>query len=320
MLSVNTAGETHQGTFKQLQKKLAKSIENRVGKDNRLVTEIPAITLHRWETTTEPTSYMLAPSICLIGQGSKRVMLGEDVYVYDASRFIVTSIDLPVVAEILQASPDHPYLGMTYALDQSILSDLMVNSHVPIPATNPAGRGMAISNLSIELLNAFQRLLDLINTPEDIPILAPLIEREICYRLLISDQGARLREIVSAGSRDFQIAKAVHWLKNHYDQTIRIDELASLSGMSSSTFHQHFRALTAMSPLQFQKRLRLNEARRLMLTEHKDAAAAAFEVGYESPSHFNREYSRLYGNSPKRDITDLKQMTGLKHSVRSVDY
>lgn len=272
-------------------------------------TAIPALTLRRLETPTEPTSYMHEPSICLLAQGSKRVLLGEEAYVYDAHHFLITSVNLPVVAQIIEASQEKPYLGLMLKLDQRAITQLMVDSNLPSPRTQEANRGMAVGKVSVPLLNAFQRLIDLFDEPEDIPILAPLIQREILYRLLVGDQGPRLRQIGAAGSQSQQIARAIDWLKDNFTRAIRVDDLAAQSRMSTSTFHHHFRTLTAMSPLQFQKRLRLHEARRLMLTDHLDASTASFQVGYESPSQFNREYSRLFGAPPLRDITNLRQAT-----------
>ncbi len=184
----------------------------------------------------------------------------------------------------------------------------MVDSKLPPPRAQQSGRGMATGEVTLPLLAAFQRLIDLLDEPEDIPILAPLIQREILYRLLVGDQGTRLRQIASAGSQSHQIARAIDWLKANYAQPLRIDDLATHVNMSPSTFHHHFRALTAMSPLQYQKWLRLNEARRLMLAERLDATTAAFQVGYESPSQFSREYSRLFGSPPLRDIKSLHQI------------
>jgi AraC-like DNA-binding protein len=287
---------------------LAKRIARWTGENNRLTTAIPFLTLSRWETPTEPTSYVLPPSICLIAQGSKRVMLGEDVYVYDANHFLITSVGLPVVAQIIEASRGKPYLGLTLELDQRTIAQLMVESNQPLPRTLQAGRAMAVSEVSLPLLNAFHRLIDLLDEPEGIPVLAPLVQREIFYRLLVGDQGPRLRQIVTAGSHSHQIARAIDWLKDNFDQPLRVDDLAAYSGMSTSSFHHHFRSLTAMSPLQFQKRLRLNEARQLMLTKRLDAATVSFQVGYESPSQFSREYSRLFGAPPLRDIANLRQM------------
>jgi len=230
--------------------------------------------------------------------------------VYDAHHFLITSVDLPVVAQVIEASKKKPYLGLVLELDQRAISQLMVDSHLPLPRVQPAAsRGMAVSEVSLPLLNAFQRLLDLLDEPVSIPILAPLIQREILYRLLVGEQGPRLRQIGAAGSQSHQIARAIDWLKGNFTKPLRIDDLAASAQMSTSTFHHHFRALTAMSPLQFQKWLRLHEARRLMLVEHQDASSAAFQVGYESPSQFSREYSRLFGKPPLRDITNLRHIT-----------
>lgn len=165
--------------------------------------------------------------------------------------------------------------------------------------------------MTLPLLNAFQRLVDLLADEQDIPILAPTIQREIVYRLLVGDQGARLRQIASMGSPSQQIAKAIDWLKSNFKQPLRVEDLAAKAGMSTSTFHHHFRSMTALSPLQFQKNLRLQEARRLMLAERLDAATSAFQVGYESPSQFSREYSRIFGAPPLKDITNLRQMASI---------
>lgn len=270
-------------------------------------TPIPALTLSRRESPGEPSSYMQVPSICMIAQGAKRVVLGEEVYVYDAHHFLLSSVDLPVVAQIIEASREKPYLGLVLKLDQRAIAQLMVDSSLPLPRTQEASRGMAVSEVSLPLLNAFHRLIDLLDEPEDIPILAPLVQREIVYRLLVGDQGPRLRQIGAAGSQSHEIARAIDWLKGNFTRPLRIDDLAAYARMSTSTFHHHFRALTAMSPLQYQKWLRLSEARRLMLTEHMDATTAALRVGYDSPSQFSREYGRLFGAPPMRDITSLRQ-------------
>lgn len=291
------------------QAELAERIARWTGENNQLTTAIPSLTLYRWETPTEPTSYLHPSSICLIAQGSKRVMLGEDTYEYDANHFLITSVGLPVVAQILEASTEKPYLGLRLELDQRMIAELMVDSTHPLPRKPETGRAMAVSELPLPLLSAFQRLIDLLDEPNDIPVLAPLLQREIFYRLLMGDQGPRLRQIVTAGSHSHQIARAIDWLKDNFNQPLRLDDLAAYSGMSTSSLHHHFRSLTAMSPLQFQKRLRLNEARQLMLTERLDAATASFQVGYESPSQFSREYSRLFGAPPLRDIKNLHQVS-----------
>lgn len=248
---------------------------------------------------------MLAPSICLIGQGRKRLFLGEDVYVYDAHRFLITSVDLPVVAQILEASSEKPYLGLTMELDLRMIGQLMLDNDMPSFLQTKDRLGIAISEVSVPLIDAFNRLLDLIEHPGDIPALAPLIQQEIFYRLLTGEQGPRLRQISTIGNHGYQIARVIDWLKDNFGKSVTVEELAAKAGLSVSAFHKHFRSMTAMSPLQFQKRIRLNEARRLMLTNHLDASQAAFEVGYESPSQFSREYNRLFGAPPMRDIKNL---------------
>ena len=289
---------------------LRQSIARWTDKEGLLVTAIPGVSLARRDAPTQPTSSLYEPSICVIAQGVKRVLLGDDTYVFDAHHFLITSVDLPTVVQILHASREQPYLSLLVQLDQREMAQLMVDSHLPPPRAQHSSRGMATGAVTVPLLSACQRLLDLLAAPQDIPILAPLIQREILYRLLVGEQGARLRQIASAGSQSHQIAQAIEWLKRHYTLPLRIEDLAAHVHMSPSTFHQHFRALTAMSPLQYQKWLRLNEARRLMLTERLDAATAAFEVGYESPSQFSREYRRVFGAPPLRDITSLRHMAG----------
>jgi len=291
---------------------LGKGIARWTDKGDRFETVIEGLTLYQREEPTEPISIMYEPRVCVIAQGAKRVMLGDERYVYDAHHYLITSVDIPMFVQIIEASPERPCLGLVMNLDQREISQLMVDSNLPPPHPQKSSRGIATGEVTLPLLAAFQRLIDLLEEPKDIPILAPIIKREILYRLLVGDRGARLRQMASAGSQSHQIARAIDWLKGHYTQPLRIDDLATQVNMSTSTFHHHFRALTAMSPLQYQKWLRLSEARRLMLAERMDATSAAFEVGYESPSQFSREYSRLFGDSPLRDITNLRQMTALE--------
>ncbi|MBA4372328.1 MAG: AraC family transcriptional regulator [Thermodesulfovibrio sp.] len=287
---------------------LAKSIARWSEKGDQFETAIPGLAFWRREEPTRPISGMYEPCICLNAQGAKRVVLGDDALVYDAHHFLITSVDLPTVWQIIEASREKPCIGLVLKLDQREISQLMVDSNLPPPCPQQSSRGMATGEVTLPLLTAFGRLIDLLAEPKNIPILAPVIKREIFYRLLVSDQGTRLRQMASTGSQSQQISRAIQWLKNNYTQPLHIDALARQVNMSRSTFHHHFRAVTAMSPLQYQKWLRLNEARRLMLTEKQDAAAAAFQVGYESPSQFSREYSRMFGNSPLRDIMRLRQM------------
>ena len=289
---------------------LGQSIAQWTDKGDQLVTAIPGLSLYRRDEPTQPMSGMYEPSICLIAQGAKRVLLGDEPYVYDAQHFLITSVNLPTVAQIIKASRERPWLGLKLKLDQREISQLMVDSNLPPLRTQQSSRGMAIGEVTLPLISAFQRLIDLLAEPKDIPILAPIIQREIVYRLLVGDQGARLRQMAPAGSQSQQIARAIDWLKSHFTNPVRIEDLATQVNMSTSTFHHHFRALTAMSPLQYQKCLRLNEARRLMLSERLDATSAAFEVGYQSPSQFSREYSRSFGAPPLRDITILRTSAG----------
>jgi AraC-like DNA-binding protein len=287
---------------------LGKSIARWTDKGDQPTTAIPGLSLFQRIAPTPPASFMFEPRICVIAQGAKRVLLGDETYVYDPQHFLITSVDLPTVAEIIDASREKPYLGLVMTIDQREISQLMVDSNLPPPRPQHSSRGIATGEVTLPLLTAFQRLIGLLAEPKDIPILAPVIQREIFYRLLVGDQGARLRQMASTGSQSQQIARAIHWLKSNFTRPLRIDDLASQVNMSTSTFHHHFRAVTAMSPLQYQKWLRLSEARRLMLAEDQDATTAAFQVGYESPSQFSREYGRLFGAPPLRDITSLRQM------------
>jgi AraC-like DNA-binding protein len=287
---------------------LGKRIARLTDKGDQHMTAVPGLSLFQRHEPSEPVSIMYEPRICVVAQGAKRVLLGEDTYVYDAHHFLITSVDLPTVVQIIKASREKPYLGLVLRLDQREISQLMVDSNLPPPRPQQTSRGMATGEVTLPLLTAFQRLIDLLAEPKDIPILAPIIEREIFYRLLVGDQGARLRQIASVGSPSHQAAKAITWLKAHYAEPLRIDDLAARLHTSPSTFHHHFRSLTAMSPLQYQKWLRLSEARRLMLAEHLDATAAATRVGYESPSQFSREYRRLFGAPPTRNIASLRQV------------
>ena len=284
-----------------------KSIARWTEKGEQHVTAVPGLSLFRREEPTGPISGMYEPSVCLVAQGAKRVLLGDDTYVYDAHHYLITSVHLPTIVHIIDASPEKPYLGLRLTLDLREISQLMVDSNLPQPRAQQSSRGMATGEMTLQLLTAFQRLIDLLAEQQGIPILAPVIQREIIYRLLVGDQGERLRQIASMGSQSNQIARAIDWLKGNFTQQLSIDDLAAKASMSSSTFHHHFRSMTALSPLQYQKQLRLQEARRLMLAERMDAASAAFQVGYESPSQFSREYNRMFGAPPLRDIAKLRQ-------------
>ncbi|TOQ66880.1 AraC family transcriptional regulator [Vibrio parahaemolyticus] len=290
--------------------KLAKLIDRWTGDANQYDTPISGLRFSRWTTPTPPTSYTHNPSICLIAQGRKRVLLGEESFIYDANHFLISSVDLPIIANIIEASEEQPYLGLIIELDLTEISQLIVDSELAFTQSKEAQKGIAVGELSESLLDAFVRLAELLDEDQNIKILAPIIKREIFYRLLMSEQGTRLHQIVTAGSHSHQIAKAIDWLKNNFVKPLSVGDLASYTGMSKSSFYTHFRSMTSMTPLQFQKKLRLSEARRLMLTENLDAMAATFKVGYESPSQFSREYSRLFGAPPSKDIKSLRENLG----------
>ncbi|EGQ9816782.1 AraC family transcriptional regulator N-terminal domain-containing protein [Vibrio parahaemolyticus] len=290
--------------------KLAKLIDRWTGDANQYDTPISGLRFSRWTTPTPPTSYTHNPSICLIAQGRKRVLLGEESFIYDANHFLISSVDLPIIANIIEASEEQPYLGLIMELELTEISQLIVDSELAFTQAKEAQKGIAVGELSESLLDAFVRLAELLDEGQNIKILAPIIKREIFYRLLMSEQGTRLHQIVTAGSHSHQIAKAIDWLKNNFVKPLSVGDLASFTGMSKSSFYTHFRSMTSMTPLQFQKKLRLSEARRLMLTENLDAMAATFKVGYESPSQFSREYSRLFGAPPSKDIKSLRENLG----------
>lgn len=269
-------------------------------------TPIQNLAFWRREVPAPPAVCLVAPSIVLVVQGAKKMWVGDEAYLYDTNRFLITSLDIPANSEVVTASPDKPCLGLVLNLDLRTLAELISQGNLPPPIERSGDRGMGVGTVTPHIIEPFNRLLDLLDEPDAIPVLAPLINREIHYRLLMSDQAARLWQIASVGSQSQRVAKAIDWLKVNYASPLRIDELASRVQMSASSFHHHFRKLTAMSPLQYQKWMRLNEAKRLMLNEDLDATSAAFHVGYESPSQFSREYSRLFGVSPKRDIVALR--------------
>jgi len=287
---------------------LRESIARWTNNGDLFPSAIQALSLFRQDEPNEPVSVVYEPSICLVVQGVKRVLLGNELYVYDDRHYLITSVNLPTFVQVLEASKEKPLLGFKLTFDVHDVSQLLVDSNFPHHRAQKFGHGMATSEITLPLLTAFQRLIDLLDEEHDIPILAPIIQKEIIYLLLVGEQGARLRQIASAGSQSQQIARAIEWLKNNLTQQLRIDDLASQARMSTSSFNNHFRSMTALSPLQYQKHLRLHEARRLMLSESLDAATAAFEVGYESPSQFSREYNRLFGAPPLRDITKLRHM------------
>src|ERR1700733_12083171 len=287
-------------------KELAGSISKALDPAADLSTEIPGLSLYRNTAPTAPNPCTYEPSLLLIPQGKKRVDLGKQSYVFGESTFLVTSIELPIVSRVSVASVEKPYLAFFLKLDMGIVRDVLHTEEVRISAPPVGTRGMVLGEATVELLTPCLRMVQLLGAPQDVPFFGKLLQREIIYRLLQGSQGDRLRSVATASDQSYLTAKAVTWLRKNFEQTLNVDELASMAGMSRSTLHHHFRGLTAMSPLQFQKQLRLHTARQKMLTEELDAASAAFAVGYESPSQFNREYKRFFGRPPMRDVQALR--------------
>ncbi|MED5619143.1 AraC family transcriptional regulator [Ideonella sp. BN130291] len=294
-----------------LQQSLARTIGAHTQGNEDRAMPIPNVMFFRREAPTEPSLCQIEPSIVLVAQGAKRMLLGSEAYAYDTERFLITSLDVPANSQAVVASKEKPCLGLCLKLDLQVMADLIAHAGLPVPTERPGDRSVGIGHVTPRLLGSIQRLLDLLDEPASIPVLAPLIQREIHYRLLAGEQAAHLWQIASVGSQGHRISRAIDWLKLNFALPLRVDELAARVQMSTSTLNLHFRQLTTMSPLQYQKWLRLNEARRLMLNEGLDAATAAFDVGYESPSQFSREYSRLFGMPPKRDIVSLRRKAAL---------
>ncbi len=286
----------------QVLKELAGAISKALDGTADLSTAVPGLALYRNTAPTAPNPCTYEPSLLLVPQGKKRVDLGKESYVFGESTFLLTSIELPIVSRVSVASVEKPYLAFFLKLDMGIVRDVLHTEEVRIPAPPGGTRGMVLGEATVELLTPCLRMVQLLGAPHDVPFFGKLLQREITYRLLQGTQGDRLRSVATMANQSYLTAKAVTWLRENFEKTLNVDELASMAGMSRSTLHHHFRGLTAMSPLQFQKQLRLHTARQKMLTEELDAASAAFAVGYESPSQFNREYKRFFGKPPMRDV------------------
>lgn len=281
-------------------------MERNSGIDGVLSTAIPRLILIRSSSPTEPIHTLHVPAVCFIAQGSKQVMLGDTVHSYDPNRYLTVSVDLPIIGQVIDASSEKPYLCLRLDLDPTMLSAMVVEVGSSLIDGGLPGPGLFLSDTTPELLDAIVRLLRLLDRPDEIAVLAPLAEREILYRLLMGEQGHRLRQIARAESKLTQVNRAIDVIKRDFRKPLRIEDLAERANMSLSSFHQHFKTVTAMSPLQYQKQLRLQEARRLILSQAIDAATAGHHVGYDSPSQFSREYARLFGAPPLRDIARLR--------------
>ncbi|MDQ0496460.1 AraC family transcriptional regulator [Paenibacillus brasilensis] len=288
------------------QAELTRLIERFSSQDGVLATAIPSLHFVRSSTTTVPIYQVHKPALCIVAQGRKVVMLAEESYYYGTSDYLVVSVDLPISGQVIQASAEAPYLCLRLNFDPHQVLDLIKESALSISSIPDSRRGLYVNQTNPLLLDAVVRLVRLLDKPQDVPVLAPLVIREILYRILQGNQGESLKQLVMTGSQSHRIAEVIQRIKQDYDKPLRIEELSKLASMSSSSLHRHFKEITAMSPLQFQKQLRLQEARRLLLSESADAADVGFQVGYESPSQFSREYARLFGLPPIRDIKRLR--------------
>ena len=297
---------------------LALAIGNVVRTDGDHNTAIPALTLHRRREPTEPLHCIYNLGLGVVAQGDKQVLLGDDSIDYGPGQSMLTTIDLPVVSHVTRATGGEPFLGMMLTLDLRSIVQVAAEMDEPRTRRQEASRSISFEALDTDLLDALVRLVKLLGQPALIPRLSPLIQQEVIIRLLTGPHGPQLRRLVTAGSPSQQIAKAVAWLRQNFVQALHGDELADRAHMSPSTFRQHFRALTGVSPLQYQKQLRLQEARQLMLNENVDAGSAGGRVGYESPSQFSREYSRLFGAPPQRDVTRIRLAPAATASPRRV--
>lgn len=281
-------------------------------------TPLPELSMFAYSAPTFAMCSLYEPSIVIVAQGAKRVSLGDDRFTCSAGEFLLTSVDLPSLTQVFDASDDRPYLSVMLKLDLNLAAELMMDNTVAAPRPTQAQMGMTLGKSTVPLLTGITRLIEMLDATQDLPVVAPLIQKEILYRVLISEQGARLRQMASVGSQGHKLAQAIDWIKDNFRRPLRVEDMAATIQMSLSTFHHHFRALTGMTPLQYQKCMRLNEARRLMLIDDYDAGSAAFSVGYESQQQFSREYSRLYGAPPLRDISKIRAFGPLTKTPRAV--
>lgn len=284
----------------ELTDRIAKSIT-----ENGVLDILPDVTVARSAIPTQPIHSVFRPAFCVIAQGSKNVFLGDEHFRYGSGNYLISTVDLPIVSHVAEASVEKPYLSFRLDLEPKLVASVMVDAGLDIKAIPTNAKAMDVSALDADLLNAVVRIMRLVDRTDEQRALLPLIKREIVFRLLKGNQGARLAHLI-AGGEDRRISKAIHHLTENFARPLRMEDVARDLGMSISGFHHQFKSVTAMSPLQFQKQIRLQEARRLMLGEDIDAASAAFRVGYEDPSYFSRDYKRHFGAPPQRDITRLR--------------
>lgn len=285
---------------------LARLVQGLVSSDGMHPTAIDPLYLIRCEKPGETIYGVHKPAMCIIVQGSKEVRLADERYCYDPLHYLVVSVTLPMAGCVIRASGDEPYLCIRLDIDPSLIASLVSEAELAGTSAEPVCRGLYLDRIDAPLLDATLRLVRLLAEPDDIPVLAPLALREIFYRALRGPQGRHLQDMALQGSQSHRVNKAIEWLNQNYVEPLRIDDLARRVNLSTSSLHHRFKALTAMSPLQYQKQLRLQEARRLLMTEGIEVSAAGYRVGYESPSQFSREYSRQFGASPVKDMARLR--------------
>jgi len=270
---------------------------------------LSSLSIYRASGPTPITPSVYEPSLCIVVQGSKRALIGNEVFEYDPMNYLVVSVTLPARAQVVGASPEKPYLCLRISLDPERIAELLLElggGVVSVPKQN-ADCGMYVAELSGNMLDSLLRLVRLLDEPQDLSILAPAALREVYYRVLTGELGHQLRDIAEGSGQIHRVVRAIDWIKRHYAEPLRIEELAASVHLSPSALHHRFKAMTACSPLQYQKQLRLHEARRLMFADGLDCAEAGHRVGYESPSQFSREYRRLFGAPPRREISQLRE-------------
>ncbi|SFA75296.1 AraC-type DNA-binding protein [Rhizobium sp. NFR07] len=288
--------------------RIASVIQEKIGDREELDTPIEGLTLVRRAHPIPPTPYLYEPSLAMIVQGAKHVVLGDASLWYDESQFLLTAMNLPTITRVVEATPERPYLSMVLKLDLTVAREIM--AEIDLDGSDAGnGTAMAIGPATPELFDGVERLIGLLDRPKEIPVMSGLIRRELLFRVLTSPTGERLRQIVRIGTDGDRVARAISWLRENYAAPLKVADLADHCNMGVSTLHHHFRLMTAMSPLQFQKNLRLHEARRIMMCDNLDAASAAIEVGYESVTQFNREYRRMFGAPPIRHVRSLRTNT-----------
>ena len=279
---------------------------------SRLVPEegtleaFPGLLLNRSIKPMEWGGTLSQPAFCFVAQGSKHALLGEEIFRYDPEHYLLYTVDLPVTFEVEEATVEEPFLGLRMDLNRSIVASVAVDFGIRFKKGAAAVQAINVSAIDAGLLESVVRLIRLLEEPDEAKVLAPLVIKEIVYRLLIGGQGPRLAHLMASEGDTSRISKAIGHMREHFDEQLKMEEFARQLGMSVSGFHNHFKSVTSMSPLQFQKNLRLQEARRLMLGEDLDAASAGYRVGYEDPSHFSREYKKQFGAPPQRDISRLR--------------